>query len=74
MVANAVEEYLGTHPNREQVRAAGLAAMYEYEAEYGPFTEEEPAAADARTDWPFGPGDGDQGGPPAGGPPDGRDV
>lgn len=35
VVADAVEEYLGTHPNHEQGRAAELAAMREYEAEYG---------------------------------------
>ncbi|MPY64572.1 hypothetical protein [Streptomyces spongiae] len=60
VVANAVEEYLSTHPNHEQVRAAGLAAMREYEAEYGPFTEAERAEADARIDWLMGPAEGDQ--------------
>ncbi|MEV0219976.1 hypothetical protein [Streptomyces sp. NPDC050704] len=47
VVADAVEEYLGTHPNHEQRRAAGLAAMREYEAEYGPITAEEQAEASA---------------------------
>ncbi|MFE9649472.1 hypothetical protein ACFYO0_36260 [Streptomyces sp. NPDC006365] len=75
VVADAVEEYLGAHPNHEQLRAAGLAAMREYEAEYGPFTEEELAAADARIEWLMSPGGDDHGGVPlAGGPPDGRDV
>ncbi|GGK74541.1 hypothetical protein [Streptomyces flaveus] len=76
VVADAVEEYLGAHPNHEQRRAAGLAAMREYEAEYGTFTEEELAAADARIDWLMRPGgDDEHGGEPLeGGPPDGRDV
>jgi predicted transcriptional regulator len=39
VVADAVEEYLGARPNHEQLRAAGLEAMREYEAEFGAFTE-----------------------------------
>ncbi|MFF4799789.1 hypothetical protein ACFY1U_15425 [Streptomyces sp. NPDC001351] len=50
VVADAVEEYLGAHPDHEQLRAAGLAAMREYEAEFGAFTEAERAEADARID------------------------
>lgn len=73
VVADAVEEYLATHPNHEQVRAAGLAAMREYQAEHGPFTEEELAAADARIDRLMGPGDDERAGSP-GDPLDGRDV
>jgi predicted transcriptional regulator len=74
VVADAVEEYLGTHPNHEQRRAAGLAAMREYEAEYGAFTEAERAVADARIARLFGPADDDQGGPQRGGPLDGRGI
>ncbi|MFG2023531.1 hypothetical protein [Streptomyces sp. NPDC048825] len=76
MAADAVEEYLGAHPNHEQLRAAGLAAMREYEAEYRPSTEEELAAADVRIDRPTRPGGDDEHGGEAleGGPPDGRDV
>lgn len=73
MIPDAVEENLATHPNHEQVRAAGLAAMREYEAEHGPFTEEELAAADARIDWLMGSED-DERADFAGDPPDGRDV
>jgi predicted transcriptional regulator len=61
VVADAVEEYLGAHPNHEQLRAAGLAAMREYEAEFGPFTEAERAEADAWIDRLFGSADDDQG-------------
>ncbi|MDX3618531.1 hypothetical protein [Streptomyces europaeiscabiei] len=74
VVADAVEEYLATHPDHEQVRAAGLAAMREHQAEHGAFTEEEPAATDAWADRLMGPADDEQGGPPAGDPPDGRGV
>ncbi|MGW0826661.1 CopG family ribbon-helix-helix protein [Streptomyces sp. NPDC002845] len=74
VVADAVEEYLATHPNHEQLRAAGLAAMRQYEAEYGPFTEAEWAEADAWIDRLFGPGNDEHGGSLAGGPPDGSDV
>ncbi|WP_405646558.1 hypothetical protein [Streptomyces sp. NBC_00019] len=61
VMADAVEEYLGTHPNHEQLRAAGLAAMREHEAEYGAFTEAERAEADEWIDRLFGPGDDGQG-------------
>lgn len=62
MVADAVEEYLGAHPNHEQLRAAGLAAMREHEAEFGAFTEAELAEADVRIDRLFDPAaDGGQG-------------
>lgn len=74
VVADAVEEYLATHPDHEQIRAAGLAAMREYQAEHGAFTEEELAAADAWVDRLMGPADHEQAGPPAGDPPAGRDV
>jgi predicted transcriptional regulator len=74
VVAAAVEEYLDTHPNHEQVRAAGLAAMREYEAEYGAFTEAERAEADARIARLFGPADDDQGDPRRDGPLDGSGV
>lgn len=74
VVADAVEEYLANHPNHEQVRAAGLAAMAEYEAEHGPFTEEEIAAADAWIDRLMRPADDEQDGPLAGDPQDGSDV
>lgn len=74
VVADAVEEYLATHPDHEQVRAAGLAAMREYQAEHGAFPEEELAAADAWIDRLTGPVNDEQGGPPAGDPPDGRGV
>ncbi|MCT7351264.1 hypothetical protein N4P33_03645 [Streptomyces sp. 15-116A] len=50
VVADAVEEYLDAHPDHERLRAAGLAALRRYEAEHGPFTEDEIAAADARID------------------------
>jgi len=74
VVAFAVEEYLGTHPNHEQIRAAGLAAMREYEAEHGAFTEEERAETDARIDRLFGPADDDQDAPQRDGPLDGSGV
>lgn len=74
VVADAVEEYLGAHPNHEQIRAAGLQAMREYEAEFGPFTEAELAEADARLDRLFGTVDDEHGGSRTEGVPDGRDV
>jgi predicted transcriptional regulator len=74
VVADAVGAYLATHPNHEQTRAAGLAAMREYEAEYGAFTEAERAEANARIAWLFGPADDDQGGPQRDGPLDGSGV
>jgi predicted transcriptional regulator len=59
VVEDALEEYLGAHPSHEQTLAAGRAAMREYEAEYGPFTEEECAAAHAWVDEILAPrGDG----------------
>jgi predicted transcriptional regulator len=61
VVADAVEEYLGAHPNHDQVRAAGLAAMREDEAEFGAFTEAERAEADAWVDRLFGSADDDPG-------------
>jgi hypothetical protein len=74
VVADAVEEYVGMHPNHEQLRVAGLAAMREYEAEYGPFTETERAEADARIDRLMGLAEDDQGGPRKGEPLNGSDV
>ncbi|MCT9076920.1 ribbon-helix-helix domain-containing protein [Streptomyces fulvoviolaceus] len=74
VVADAVEEYLGTHPNHEQARAAGLAAMREHEAEYGAFSEVERAEAAAWIDRIMGRSGDDQSGPREGGPLDGRDV
>jgi hypothetical protein len=59
---------LGTHPNHEQVPAAGLAARRAYEAERGPFTEVERVQADARTGRPFEPADDDHSDPRQGGP------
>jgi hypothetical protein len=65
---------LGAHPDHEQVRAAGLAAMREYEAEHGLFAEAERAKADVRAERLFEPGDDDHGGPRQGGPLDGSGV
>ncbi|NUK04754.1 hypothetical protein [Streptomyces lunaelactis] len=50
VVEDALEEYLDAHPSHEQTLAAGRAAMREYEAECGPFTAEEYAAAHAWVD------------------------
>ncbi|MCH5674951.1 hypothetical protein [Streptomyces gilvus] len=46
VISRALEQYLD---DRRVIRA-GLRAMEEYEAEYGPFTEEEMAEADAWVD------------------------
>lgn len=50
VVADAVREYLDRHPDHERLRAAGLAAMQEYQAEFGPFTARQNADAEARID------------------------
>ncbi|WP_217250761.1 hypothetical protein [Streptomyces sp. AC602_WCS936] len=44
VISRALEQYLGA---RRLIRA-GLRAMADYEAEYGPFSEQEMAEADAR--------------------------
>lgn len=66
VVADAVGEDLGTHPNHEQVRAVGLAAIRGYEAER--------AKADGQTERLFEPSGDDHSGPRQGGSPDGSGV
>ncbi|WP_371100312.1 hypothetical protein [Streptomyces sp. PU_AKi4] len=73
VVADAVEEYPDARPDHRQPRTAELTAMREYEAEHGPFTEEETAEADARTDRLFRPADDEHEGPRTDGRPERRD-